>query len=806
MEEIEGMITIFIENKPFEVMAGRNLLDTCLELGFDIPYFCWHPALGSVGACRQCAVKLFRDDKDTKGKIVMSCMTPAAENIRVSVNDPEAVRFRASVIEWLMLNHPHDCPVCDEGGECHLQDMTVMTGHVYRRTRFRKRTYRNQEIGPLVNHEMNRCIQCYRCVRYYREFAGGLDLNVFSCHDSVYFGRFKDGPLESEFSGNLVEVCPTGVFTDKTMKKHYTRPWDLEGAPSLCVHCGVGCNTIAGGRNGRLLRMRNRYNSEVNGYFLCDRGRYGYDFANGPDRIRKPVIKTGGVAADASKEDIEKYLHGIFHFGARAIGIGSPTASLESNFALRTLVGPDSFYTGMSPTDYSLVNLIADIMKESSVPAASLEDMAHADAVLILGENVPDTAPLAALATRQASRRTAIKIAAAHHIPGWNDLAVRYVAQDAKTPMYIATPSDTRLDDAATATYRATPGELADLGFAIAKKLDRKAPSSKKFPRAAQSFINTAADSLMKAERPLIISGTGCGNSEVIKATANIASALVAAGSKPRLGFMVPDCNSMGLALMGGNSIAEAFSEAALHSDTLVILECDLDRLAERAVADTFLSKMKHIIMLDCLPQRITSQAELLLPAAPFSEADGTLVNYEARAQRFHKVFRPAGDVRESWRWLADMLRAAGNPEASGWDTIDDINKTMSWTLPLFGSIQKASPPASFRISGMKVPRQPHRYSGRTAMFADISVHEPQTPEDIDSPLSFSMEGYEGMPPASLVTHYWAPGWNSVQALFGSGDPLKKGDCGIRLIQPSGHALKYFRQAPAESKTGRAGA
>ena len=192
-----------------------------------------------------------------------------------------------------MTNHPHDCPVCDEGGECHLQDMTVMTGHNYRRYRFGKRTHLNQYLGPLIEHEMNRCIACYRCLRFYREYAGGHDLNVFQSHNHVYFGRHEDGVLESEFSGNLVEVCPTGVFTDKTFKRHYTRKWDLQTAPSVCVHCSVGCNTIPGERYGTLRRIRNRYNGEVNGYWLCDRGRFGYEFVNDARRVRQPHVRNG---------------------------------------------------------------------------------------------------------------------------------------------------------------------------------------------------------------------------------------------------------------------------------------------------------------------------------------------------------------------------------------------------------------------------------------------------------------------------------------------------------------------------------
>jgi NADH-quinone oxidoreductase subunit G len=189
------MPTIYIDGKPFEIQGNENLLEALIELGLNVPYFCWHPALGSVGACRQCAVKQYKDENDKQGRLVMSCMTPTADGMRIAVDDDESKAFRGSVIEWMMTNHPHDCPVCDEGGECHLQDMTLMTGHNYRRYRFDKKTYNNQDLGPLINHEMNRCIECYRCVRYYKDYAGGDDLDVFASHNHVYFGRHEDGTL-----------------------------------------------------------------------------------------------------------------------------------------------------------------------------------------------------------------------------------------------------------------------------------------------------------------------------------------------------------------------------------------------------------------------------------------------------------------------------------------------------------------------------------------------------------------------------------------------------------------------------------
>src|SRR5208337_5614615 len=196
--------------------------------------------------------------------------------------------------------------------------------------------------------------------------AGGRDLNVFGAHDHVFFGRHKEGILENEFSGNLIEVCPTGVFTDKTLKKHYTRKWDLQTSPSVCVHCGLGCNIIAGERYGKLLRILNRYNAEVNRYFLCDRGRFGYEFVNSDRRVRQTLRKrptanktaSGNLLELVTREEIIRHLEPLLYFGAKVIGIGSPRAPLEANYALRTLVGQDHFYLGMSDQDSRMIQLI----------------------------------------------------------------------------------------------------------------------------------------------------------------------------------------------------------------------------------------------------------------------------------------------------------------------------------------------------------------------------------------------------------------------------------------------------------------
>lgn len=801
------MATIYIDNKPYEVKGGNNLLHACLSLGFDVPYFCWHPAMHSVGACRQCAVKQFKDEHDTRGRIVMSCMTPAADGMRISIDDPEAVAFRKSVIEWLMTNHPHDCPVCEEGGECHLQDMTQMAGQVYRRFRFKKRTYPNQYLGPFLTHEMNRCIQCYRCVRFYRDYAGGRDLDVFASHNHVYFGRHEDGVLDNEFSGNLAEICPTGVFTDKTFQKRYARKWDLQTAPSVCVHCSVGCNTIPGARYGQLRRIRDRYNGEVNRYFLCDRGRFGYEFVNSDRRVRQPLLRPEGHDGDGAGaerivgcEEALRLIADRLYFGARAIGIGSPRASLEANFALRSLVGPEHFYSGMSDSDSRLVSLIADILSTGIARSPSLSEAESADAVFILGEDVTNTAPVLALALRQASRQKPAEEAGKQHIPYWDDAAVRNAIQDIRGPFCCATLYGTRLEDVAGYTYHAAPDDIARLGFAVAHELNGALPAAEGLTEHLQSLAGAIARDLRNAQRPLVVSGTGCGSEAVIRAAADVARALNGGDRRAGLSFVVPECNSLGIALMGGGSVGDAFRAVREGSvDTVIILENDLFRRAGEEAVNEFFRRIRHAVVIDCLETPTAREAGIVLPSATFAEADGTLVNNEGRAQRFYQVFVPQGDVRESWRWLRDVMAATRRADALAWRGLDDIVNALAEALPVFRDVPGIAPPAGFRIAGMKIARQHHRFSGRTAMFADKTVFEPRPARDPDSPLAFSMEGYQGQPPSPLIPRFWAPRWNSPQAInkFQSeiGGHLHGGDPGRRLIESSMREPGFFSAA-----------
>ena len=786
------MVKIRIDGKDYEAKPEKNLLETCLSIGIDIPHFCFHPALGSVGACRLCAVKKFMSKDDRKGRLVMSCMEPVTEGLIVSVDDPDAKAFRASVIESLMTNHPHDCPVCDEGGECHLQDMTIMTGHTYRRFDFKKRTYKDQNLGPFINHEMNRCIQCYRCVRFYRDYAGGKDLNVFASHNYVYFGRHEDGQLENEFSGNLAEVCPTGVFTDKTLKKHFTRKWDLSNAPSVCVHCSVGCNTIASERYGSLRRILNRYNGAVNGYFICDRGRFGYEFVNNERRIKTSLIRlvNEAIQEPVGTEQLIISLEKSVSKDKKIAGIGSPRASLESNYALMSMVGSENFYHGVSNQEYHLTKAVLDFLQNSGVRIPSLKQIEKADAILVLGEDLINTAPMIALALRQAVRNLPFEEAKQKGIPLWNDAPVRELAQDSRSPLFLATQFNNSLDEIATKVFRATNKDIAGLGFSIARKLDKKAPEIITDNKDIQMLSEEIAHSLKDARNPLIISGISSNDESVLYAALNICKALLYSGSNVALSLVLPECNSMGLALLPGKSFEDLFAlDGNKKIDSLLVLENDLYRRAAEKSVDELFEKSGQIIVLDHLLNKTAKKADILLPAATFAESEGTIINNEGRAQRYYKAIDTSNQVKESWQWISDIVKIRDGNNSSLWSRFDDIAESLTGEFPYFSKLKNYVPGADFRMLNAKIPRQTIRYSGRTAMNANIAVSEPKLLQDPDSPLAFSMEGIQEKPPSSLVPFYWTPGWNSVQALYinyldepdGS---LKGGDPGIRLIEP----------------------
>jgi len=395
------MPKLIIDNIPVEVPPGTNVLEAARSVGITIPHFCYHPALAIASACRLCAVKLL--EGPVKG-IQMSCSLPAQDGMVVSTTDPEALKVRSLVIEWLMINHPHDCPVCDEGGECLLQDFTIAGGHSRRRYQGKKRTHVNQYLGEGIEHEMNRCIQCYRCVRFYQDYAGGTDFGVTGSAGRVYFGRSGDGALESPFSGNLVDICPTGVFTDKT-GRFRARYWDYQFAPSICPYCSVGCNTAPQAYHRELIKIIARRNDQVNGWFICDRGRFDKKAVNDPARPRNPLIDGKVADYDAALDALAARIHDFIEVngpGSLAL-VGSPRLALEGSILLgelaRNLDGAALCYfaeTSVAQGSSAAVDLLSD------TNAASPLDLQGADCIVLFSVDLMEEAPMLAPAIRKA--------------------------------------------------------------------------------------------------------------------------------------------------------------------------------------------------------------------------------------------------------------------------------------------------------------------------------------------------------------------------------------------------------------------
>jgi NADH-quinone oxidoreductase subunit G len=613
--EVLNMPKLIIDNIPVEVPDGTNVLEAARSIGITIPHFCWHPALGKAGACRVCAVKLL--EGPVKG-VQMSCMLPAQDGMVVSTSDPEAMALRKSVIEWLMINHPHDCPICDEGGECQLQDFTIAGGHGIRRYDGRKRTYLNQFLGDKIEHEMNRCIQCYRCVRFYQEYAGGTDFGVTGRAGSVYFGRQQDGQLESPFSGNLVDICPTGVFTDKTARFR-ARYWDYDMAPSVCPGCSLGCNTVPMARYRELLKTVARRNDQVNDWFICDRGRFSSTAVNAPNRPRQALVDRQAVTMDAALDALVERLGEFLELhGPESLAIvGSPRMSLEGNIMaarLKELLGAGTLCYFCDEGHSQRVLEVVSLLNADN--SASQEDVRRADLVVIVECDLLEEAPMMALAVRQA----------------WRNGARVFVVP-----------------------------------FDSAQGTDRRLSGVEALPFEFNQISNLADIPFTEAKDPVVI----CGNR--LKELGAIQAAVSGA---TKLAFIMDGPNAFGCALLASEHGAIPLSKAITDNQVKGIISFEAD------LPDKLLEGITIIGAADWQPTSLLARAEVVLPTCAWAEQDGIFVNNEGRAQRFsqvmqpglpikgltpelhppreHQHYVPGGDVLPSWRVALKLLGLLG--------------------------------------------------------------------------------------------------------------------------------------------------
>ena len=664
------MPKLVIDDRELEVAPKTMVIEAAAQLGIMIPRFCYHPALGSVGACRVCAVKFL--DGPLKG-IQMSCMVEAQDGMVVSTTDEEAVDFRKHVIEWLMINHPHDCPVCDEGGHCLLQDMTVSGGHGIRRYAGAKRTYNDQYLGPLVQHEMNRCIHCYRCARYYQEFTGYRDLGVMRNANRTYYGRFQEGILESPFTGNLSDICPTGVYTDKP-SRFFGRRWDYQRSPSVCINCSLGCHTIASVRYREVKRQEARFSDKVNGYFICDRGRYGFFYSSLGSRPRRPSLNNEAVSYEEAIQAAVAELDRIkSSAGSSAIAAaGSTRSSLETQAMLKHLCRTmnwrePAFFVDSAET--TKVKTAAGRMEPEL--AVSLRQVEQADFILCMGADPLNEAPMLAIAMRQAQRNGA-KIVVLDSRPVKMPLEFDHIFAGLDS-----------IDGAAGALIKAAVdrGTLAAYGEKALERFDRL-PESMSAMGNREGIFTAAAESLKHSQRPVVVCGSDIVSDRTPGIAADFALMLRAGGKHAGLFYLLPGANAFGAGILAdANSSLLNIIEAIESGDvkSLILVETDpIFLFSDRKRLEAALDKLELLIAVDYLSSDVAAKAKILLPSTTLYEMDGTFVNQEGRTQfvrqaysggvpiidsgggdhppRFYGKGIPGSDPVPAWQILAELL------------------------------------------------------------------------------------------------------------------------------------------------------
>jgi NADH-quinone oxidoreductase subunit G len=631
------MPTLTIDNQQITVPEGATVLEAAERLGIVVPHFCYHHALGAVGACRMCAVTIVAG---TFKGLKMSCLVKAEEGMVVTTGDQRSTEFRARVGEWLMLNHPHDCPVCDEGGECQLQEMTIASGHGIRRFRGQKRTFNNQALGPFIMQEMNRCIQCYRCARTYQDYCGGRDFGVMGSRNRVFFGRFQDGMLESDFSGNLVDVCPTGVFTDKTFR-FKTRYWDLQEAPSLCPHCSLGCATIPGGRFREIQRVRSGVNPQVNGYFICDRGRFGSGYVNHPERPRQARSGDQLLSVEDALRQLDVQARELIarHGPEAVLLVGSERASLETNWLLQQWAKDLGCRAPLLSAHRSRHQAAQVAAFDCADRLASLKQLRHSDLAVVFGADPLAEAPLLALALRQLWRRGG-------QVLVYDPRPVELPCEFDHQPI--------------------NPTQLQEL-------LDER--------HSPEALL--LVERLRKAARPVLVGGAdllGAAGLLRLNSLAREASS----SDRPCLLFpILSGPNSFGAALLSPSEQDDLITR--LETGRVKMLVCvETDPLLEALDGERFgsaLVPLHELVVFDYLPTPLGSHASLFLPTCPPPESAGTFINNAGQIQLFAPVLEaglpiavtghgdhpprefcsetPGSEPRPAWQLLQGLLNGA---------------------------------------------------------------------------------------------------------------------------------------------------
>ncbi|MGC4397393.1 NADH-quinone oxidoreductase subunit NuoG [Hydrogenophaga sp. T2] len=655
------MVEIELDGQKVEVPPGSMVMHAAEKAGTYIPHFCYHKKLSIAANCRMCLVEVEKAPKP-----MPACATPVTQGMIVRTQSDKAVKAQKSVMEFLLINHPLDCPICDQGGECQLQDLAVGYGGSGSRYQEEKRVVFHKNVGPLISmQEMSRCIHCTRCVRFGQEIAGVMELGMSHRGEHAEIETFVGQSVDSELSGNMIDICPVGALTSKPFR-YQARTWELSRRKSVSPHDSTGANLVVQVKNHQVMRVVPLENEAVNECWIADRDRFSYEALNGPDRLTQPMLKQGGewktVDWQTALEYVGEGLRQIqAEHGANAIGLlASPHSTLEELALAGALVrglGSANIDSRLRAADFGNA-APAHSARWLGLPIAELSTLQR---VLVVGSNLRKDHPLFAQRLRQ---------------------AVRHGAQ---LSALIAAEADWAIKRRHTllADSRQWVGALAGIAAAVAAEKGVSAPVAAEVNDTHRAI----AASLLGGERKAVLLGNAAAHHE--KASSLLALAnFIAEHTGATVGYLGEAANTVGAQLAGalpgeGGLNAAQMLGGAVKGALLLNVEAQ-----DTALGLDGLQKAEMVVTLSPFKTNL-EVSDVLLPIAPFTETSGSFVNAEGRLQSFHAVVRPLGDTRPGWK----VLRVLGNlMRLPGFDA-DSSQAVLAKALP--GVEQGALVPAA---------------------------------------------------------------------------------------------------------------
>lgn len=630
------MVEIELDGKKVEVAEGCMVMHAAEKAGTYIPHFCYHKKLSIAANCRMCLV-----DVEKAPKPMPACATPVTQGMIVRTKSEKAIKAQQSVMEFLLINHPLDCPICDQGGECQLQDLAVGYGSSASRYEEEKRVVFHKDVGPLISmQEMSRCIHCTRCVRFGQEVSGVMELGMINRGEHSGITTVVGDTVDSELSGNMIDICPVGALTSKPFR-YSARTWELSRRKSVSPHDSTGANLIVQVKNHKVLRVVPFENEEVNECWIADRDRFSYEALNSDERLTRPMLKQGGEWKEVDWQTALEYVaNGLRQIkndhGASAIGaLVSPHSTLEELFLAGKLVRG----LGSENIDHRLRNAeftAAQGVQWLGTPIASLSKL---QGVLVLGSNLRKDHPLFAQRIRQAAKQ------------GCTVLAINERVYDWAMPV--------------TASIVAAPDwaqALADVAAAVAQEKGVAAPVAAANVHAEAQAIATA---LLRGERKAILLGNAAAHHAQASTLLSLAN-WIAEQTGASVGYLTEAANTVGAQWVGAQPAASGLNAGQMLAGGLkaVLLlnnEPVFDSAAGARAAEA-LGKAEMVVTLSPFKANMEF-SDVLLPIAPFTETSGSFVNAEGRLQSFHAVVKPLAEVRPGWkvlRVLANLLGVQG--------------------------------------------------------------------------------------------------------------------------------------------------